>query len=542
MDNDDLLLINQILQATSWIKVTKEVARLESGVGVAEFHIPTSKETLIVNVLISPDFPLQGLMFVCTNISGYNHQMHNGNLCLVAAPAATIADRLTLELEKLQRWVEKYYINEESDEHYEYLTFNNPQPIPFIFDEDRFKSPIVRDYGSFTYGILQEYQNNGTTSASYIVRNLGNRESRWSESFKKNAIKGTYAGLWVKLNQPPVISRRQTIEEWVDLLNLFNASQMTALYEASLNFKKISAFSDGFILAVGYDVPINNDTEVHWETIYVKYESFPVEVINQKFHLRLGAEKTIQWCQTSNASYERMFGRGKLGKQLTDKKILIIGVGAIGSCFFKALIRGGCRNITISDGDLVEPGNVCRAALDFTNCYASKVFHLYKQGIEISPFTEIEMLNNIEPVRKEHKLYQELKAKLSNYDFIFDCSTDKYLSIMLDEMGIPGQIINLSITDEAKDLAVVTGYGNIHLIKNALFNRISTGKTEQFFVGTGCWSPTFRASFVDINTLLMLALAEMNNRFKKDIPINSFFVKKSQVESHPATYSIDYNV
>ena len=48
-------------------------------------------------------------------------------------------------------------------------------------------------------------------------------------------------------------------------------------------------------------------------------------------------------------------------KKLTDDDILIIGTGAIGSSLYMSLLRGGCRKVTISDGDTIEPGNLCRA-------------------------------------------------------------------------------------------------------------------------------------------------------------------------------------
>ena len=51
-------------------------------------------------------------------------------------------------------------------------------------------------------------------------------------------------------------------------------------------------------------------------------------------------------------------------------------------------------------------------------------------------------------------------------------------------------------------------------MKNQLFNRIADTKKEPFFVATGCWHPTFHASYADVNVLLMYALSEIGNRLK----------------------------
>lgn len=329
-------------------------------------------------------------------------------------------------------------------------------------------------------------------------------------------------------------------ERELKLLNILNDAQLREFYTAFETFKNLTHLDDGFILAIGYYIPPDDLSEVHWDMIQVPLDGFTMEKRNGK--ISIATASRIQWCQSTNASYNRLFGRGKLDAHLTGNKIYIIGTGAIGSSLLLSLVRGGCKQIAISDGDLIEPGNVCRGEFHFTGAYSGKAYELAEEVKRISPFVEILIFNKISPIRTDNKDYLSLKTEFLKYDYIFDCSTDKYLSLMLDSMNLRGQILNMSITDEASDLAVVTGLGNIHLLKNSLYNRISPRKEPAFFVATGCWSPTFQASFIDINVLLMYALQEINHKLQSNSKLRSFLISKSSKQDRSVHYSIDYNV
>lgn len=45
---------------------------------------------------------------------------------------------------------------------------------------------------------------------------------------------------------------------------------------------------------------------------------------------------------------------------LKDKRILLIGCGSLGSYISEELIKSGCTNLTVYDGDIYEPENICR--------------------------------------------------------------------------------------------------------------------------------------------------------------------------------------
>ncbi|CAG0954426.1 hypothetical protein FLAV_00365 [Flavobacteriales bacterium] len=540
MDKSELKLFNEIIAAKAWLRLAEEISASTEHAFFGKIEVGTSKETLNFDVIVSPDFPAGKIIFKCTNVLGYQHQMHDGSLCLTAPPAKTLADKLELELEKLQLWVERYYINETVDAHYEYLSFYQNAPFPVIFEEDETKPLPKNKFGRFHYGVLNEKISGDKKIHSFIALDLGGRSCRWSESYRKS-LNQKYDGLWVYLDKPPVLYRRQTIEEWKELLQLMTPLQTDFIHTESKQLSKSSFFKEAFFLMVGYDIPNSIGKEIHWETVIILFDKFPYEA--EKVAPRIYQPKDlgykVQWCLSSNASYSRTFGRGKLCDKLTEANILIIGVGAIGSTLFTSLVRGGCKQIEIRDGDPIEPGNICRGQFAFNSTNFAKVEELEKMAIATSPFIKVTTRNKVEPILKSNKEYQKLKTDLMDFDYIFDCTTDKYLSIMLDKMQLRGTIINFSITNEAKQFVTVTGQGNIHLIKNSIYERLSPNE-QPFYVATGCWSPTFKASFVDINVVLSYAIAEIAKKLGEGKDINSFII--SNESTNNIQYKLEYNV
>ena len=113
---------------------------------------------------------------------------------------------------------------------------------------------------------------------------------------------------------------------------------------------------------------------------------------------------------------------------------------------------------------------------------------------------------------------------------------------MLDEMQLPGTVINLAISYGAKEMTVVTGTGNIHLLKSGLYDRISPEERPPFYVATGCWSPTFEASWSEINVMLHYVLTEINHQLKNHSAIRSFYVQRTLDDIGSLVYKLNHHV
>ncbi len=113
-----------------------------------------------------------------------------------------------------------------------------------------------------------------------------------------------------------------------------------------------------------------------------------------------------------------LIGEDKL-KEIKEKKILLIGVGGVGSYALEALIRNGFSKITIVDYDKIDISNLNRQIItNSKNIGEYKVNEAKKCALLINPDAEIEIFN--QRLDKENLL-----AILDNdFDYIIDaCDT-----------------------------------------------------------------------------------------------------------------------
>src|SRR5690606_26885821 len=129
-------------------------------------------------------------------------------------------------------------------------------------------------------------------------------------------------------------------------------------------------------LLIGY--PINKH-ENHWQVILIPTNEFPnygQKITGTGKWISRLKEQRIIWGETRNCSYPYFFGRGAFHHSITEARILIIGIGAIGSMISTTLIRGGATNIMLVDHDIKEAENICRSEYGFLPGLTSKVGEL----------------------------------------------------------------------------------------------------------------------------------------------------------------------
>ena len=106
-------------------------------------------------------------------------------------------------------------------------------------------------------------------------------------------------------------------------------------------------------------------------------------------------------------------------KKLFSARIIIFGIGGVGSALAQFLVRSGVQNLSIVDFDRVDITNLNRQLLSFqSNIGQLKVDALKNQLLDINPKLHIE----IYPI----KLYEDNidKFSLDKYDIILDCIDD----------------------------------------------------------------------------------------------------------------------
>lgn len=104
--------------------------------------------------------------------------------------------------------------------------------------------------------------------------------------------------------------------------------------------------------------------------------------------------------------------------QLQSKRVILVGIGGVGSWCAECLIRTGLTHLTIVDGDTVQPSNLNRQ-LPATQATLGqpKVEALKKRLLEINPDAEIIAINEY---YKPQDLPTSFNFKLSTFNYVID--------------------------------------------------------------------------------------------------------------------------
>lgn len=82
-------------------------------------------------------------------------------------------------------------------------------------------------------------------------------------------------------------------------------------------------------------------------------------------------------------------------KKIKDKKIVIVGCGAVGSVLSQLLVRGGFLNLRLIDNDLIDETNLQRQIYFEEDIGYSKSYNLKKYLLKINKNAKIESFNTL---------------------------------------------------------------------------------------------------------------------------------------------------
>lgn len=531
--------INDYVNSISFVELSKKFEQHNkfSIEGEIMLSIEKLEDPLPFKVIIYPYYPLrnyasESIKFINHDLIKYNHVMEDGVICIHTQHSPNLKEKIIMDFNSLKNWVVKYYINEENDSHYEHL-ISNPKPVDdkyaaylFLESDYKFKQKQfgIAKVSSSSTGIY-----NGKIIRNYLLQSIeiDNKdiiEFNWNGIHHNKDHKELKSGIFYFSKDSPAKFDKFIFSNWIELKHTFSSDFLDFLHR----FEKanIKSHKNKIIpVFLGYYI---NKEEIHWQVLLLKIGEFPIEgtpVIHEG--KKTGQWKTtilnseIIWGISRNCSYKYFFGRGILSNSLVDGKILIIGLGAIGSMVSKTLVQGGLKEIHLVDYDTKEPENVCRSEYTFSNGMTDKSMELYGVLSSISPHVKIETLkdNYFNMVTKGMHNDKEndklLDTFFNSYDYIFDCSTDNDLMYILNSRKLTSKLINFSITNHASSL-VCGIHPGIYEFVNHQFNEILDNDTDDLYNPTGCWSPTFKANYNDINVLVQYAIKQINLMSKND--------------------------
>ena len=496
------------------------------------------------NVEISPTYPFkvmgsEPIYFQNKNLLDYPHIMQGGNLCMHPAEYENAESQFVNDLKQLKEWIDKYYVKEEKDVHYEHLVVNH-YPIhkkyyTFCFAEIQ-EDFAEGDYGIVHYATLPTGQKNDCQVSNYVVQRFVSYLK--TKKVLPCKISNFYqelrscTGVYCLLNNIPSVYNKFIVEEYDSIRGLFSQSQKNYIHSFVVSHGDKYDF---FPLFCGYKIPSGG---VYWQAMLIFMEDLPIEPV------RVGIGKNrvwltdfkrgqIQWAETVDISYKYFFGRGAMPEELANKKMLIMGVGAIGSIIAETLTRCGAKNISLYDIDNKEPGNVCRSSYPFYTGITEKTLDMGSLLRQISPHVECTSLKPIvDLVIKSYAVEHEDKSALAGFfdefDVIFDCTTDNQLMRVMDSVGAKAQLVNLSITNHAQDL-ICAFSPNVTETVLLIYDLLKRDTETDMYNPTGCWNPTFKASYNDIECKVQIALKHIIKMLSRLEPLSNFYITEDDL-------------
>ncbi len=356
------------------------------------------KESILLEVEIPLSYPFveygrKCCHFVPQKSIDCKHINEDGTICLVIPICTDFQERFILELEALKTWRDDYYLSEKIDKRYEYPIVPNQNYITFLFTNIDKKLELGENGIVKGHWVAEYWEDHTKPIATCQITQIGDDKCLWNTENK-------YAnemdlGLFYFIEVEPIEKCNIIFRSARNLEKHLPSEFIEKLHQKSRNIPY-------YFLFLGYNI-INSD-ETHWLAIHLNktnniINAKPVPFLNNRFDCKWN-DIEIEWCKTQNASYERFFGRGSISKYLKDKKILILGIGAIGSSLAKILARTGVINIDFNDFDAVEAGNICRSEFSLFDIGLHKYNAIHRELHSISPFvnvnlTDLKMLNDL---------------------------------------------------------------------------------------------------------------------------------------------------
>lgn len=491
---------------------------------------------LIIDFVIPGNFPYSNIDFETESIFGYPHLIPKGEsnkswFCLNPSFSETIENQLKQEFDRLNRWIITYLNNKENDGHYDYPLGNRSTKCYLIFKEE------PNDYSEERFKDNRNGQVIGEISPSN--NNVVTPIMRIGDPIVGTSFTSTGGELivlnWIFIDREPINERgkleirldeivklgiysTEEIDKYLSLeesykQELEKQSEETENDENKCDISKLVSEIDDRL--VGYKIPSTDKSyEVQWELLILSYS------IEKGFF--------VQWSMTYNMVDKRYYGRGSLCEKIQKYNILLIGVGAIGSSLASILARGGIKKINIQDRDFVEPGNICRSIYNLQSVTKSKVDALRDLIWGISPHIKVKTHHGVYYLTNDAEAIEKYKKSLISVDYIFDCTGSNELFYFLSQILDDNKYSNLSITNEARSMICISnikGGPNMYELRRILLSTENDKDENLFYEGMGCYYPTFKASFCDINALLNLAVRNINKRIDDGKRVPSFILR-----------------
>ena len=274
---------------------------------------------------------------------------------------------------------------------------------------------------------------------------------------------------------------------------------------------------------------ICESSPIKWDRDHDKYRLGIAKVC---IHKLVGYGLSSGIAQQISTQY--FYGRGQFCESLRNRKIALIGLGAIGSMVAESLTKSGAQLKGLWDEQIVDPGNICRSAFTMMDVGEGKPQAIKKMIMRNNPFFNIGEIDAKGNYRDRfewifsyengsfyesinYKSQEEALKELEPYDLFIDCTgSNEMLHFLSHNIPADKEVISLCITNHATHLLCMTNqHGNPYELRKAFLSRIEQDTQNMYVEGTGCYNPTFLAKYSDIASLVNLFVRSLDQALSK---------------------------
>ena len=228
----------------------------------------------------------------------------------------------------------------------------------------------------------------------------------------------------------------------------------------------------------------------------------------------IAPNSAIGWIRSENWSPANSHARGRFAPDITNKSVLIIGAGSLGSALAEVLVRGGLKHLTVCDGDRFEHGNSARHTLGIQHVGSGKARSLAARLQSASAHVEVAAIPSMFP-----RLTAEQMDMVSSCELVVDCTAEENTLCAIEDYPWTENVyvVSMSFGWFVHRLYVVgapcedfTRNGITDLLRPLEKEDVANHPSgEMAREGPGCWHPVFPGRSDDVWMMAAMGTKEL---------------------------------
>lgn len=359
-------------------------------------------------------------------------------------------------------------------------------------------------------------------------------------------------GLWILLEREIVFKDWQVPQTYKELRVALEDNGINFDSVLSEIFKKRKKKNAIRAISIGFPIPKTVGTEpvsIHWQILEIPellgkpkgfrpYSSSVLSYNKQRF---FSDGQRVNWYRSVNINPEYLFSRVPNFKDISEKRICIIGLGSLGSLFTEALVRSGLTSLHVIDFDLFREGNLCRHILTIDSLDYLKVDKVAERLRKINPFVQI--TSECKAVDDKYNF-----DSLKNFDVVIDLTaSDEVLGALENNKAELNDSMFFSFSFGLMANPIFCYTSKLNEVSCDYLDSLIKDYQEEVGEdnklsneGIGCWSPVFPSSVFSVqnasHTCFEYFIAQLKNT---DAPNVTIYAKVYEDRNYAGTKKIN---